>query len=67
MQDEGEAYGKLMQDAGVAVTVERYLAVPHTFLHFGSMLSESRRAQADILDAMRRALSRPLAAEEARL
>lgn len=33
-RDEGEHYGRLLQDAGNRVSMKRYAGVPHAFAHY---------------------------------
>jgi acetyl esterase len=45
LRDEGEAYGRRMEEAGVPVVVHRYPGVPHGFFAIGD--TEDRRAALD--------------------
>ena len=33
-RDEGEYYGRLLEEAGNLVTVRRFMGVPHAFAHY---------------------------------
>jgi acetyl esterase len=47
LRDEGEAYGRRLQEAGVSVEVQRYKGMPHGFFSFAAALDGGRRALAD--------------------
>jgi acetyl esterase len=57
LRDEGEAYGRRLQDAGVPTTVTRYDGVFHGFFGFGAMLEPAKRANEEAYAALRAALS----------
>jgi acetyl esterase len=42
LRDEGEAYGRLLLDAGVDATVRRYDAMPHGFLSMPTIPATGR-------------------------
>ena len=55
LRDEGEAYAKRMQEAGVAVEVRRYDAMIHAFFGLSEAFDASRDAMALVGTALRRA------------
>ena len=44
LRDEGEAYGKALQAAGVPVTMNRYEDMGHVFVQLAGMLEQGRQA-----------------------
>ncbi|KAL2819621.1 Alpha/Beta hydrolase protein [Aspergillus cavernicola] len=57
-RDEGEYYGKLLQEAGNTVTMKRYAGVPHAFAHYNHPergLSKSRQFLQDSAELLRAA------------
>jgi len=57
LRDEGEAYGKLMEQAGVAVTTSRYDGMVHGFFSMTVLLDAGRTAVAEAAAAVKRALA----------
>jgi acetyl esterase len=57
LRDEGEAYGQRLEDAGVAVDVQRYNGMPHGFFSFLRALDGGREAFQDATEKLRRAFS----------
>jgi acetyl esterase len=57
LRDEGEAYGRRLEDAGVTVKVQRYEGMPHGFFSFGAALDGGRRAFADATSRLRSAFA----------
>jgi acetyl esterase len=56
LRDEGEAYGKRMELAGVPVTVSRYDGMVHGFFSMTAVLDAARQAMAEAATALRAAL-----------
>ncbi|MCZ7526726.1 MAG: alpha/beta hydrolase [Acidimicrobiia bacterium] len=56
LRDQGEAYGRRLGEAGVAVDVRRYDGMFHGFLGFRDVLEPAREAFDDVAVALRRAL-----------
>ena len=57
LRDEGEAYAKRMQEAGVPVTASRYDGQIHGFFQMTAALAGGRRAVAEATAALKVALS----------
>jgi acetyl esterase len=57
LRDEGEAYGKLMEQAGVAVTTSRYDGMIHGFFSMTVLLDAARTAMAEAAAAVKLALA----------
>ena len=55
LRDEGEAYGRRLNEAGVPATVSRYDGMFHGFLAFAGALDDATRAQAEVFAALRTA------------
>lgn len=47
LRDEGEAYAKRLQDAGVATTLTRYSGVTHEFFSMAGVLDKAKQAVAE--------------------
>lgn len=56
LRDEGEAYGKRMQAAGVSVTLSRYPGMIHAFIRMTARLDKAKAALYEVGGALRRAL-----------
>jgi|SRR5437763_3337025 len=56
LRDEGEAYGKRLEQAGVPVTVTRYAGQIHGFFGMTGMLDGAKKAVDQATDALRTAL-----------
>jgi acetyl esterase len=54
LRDEGEAYGRRLEEAGVPVEVERYAGMPHGFFSFAA-LDTAKQALADTTIRLRKA------------
>ncbi|MFF4237753.1 alpha/beta hydrolase [Actinomadura geliboluensis] len=54
MRDEGELYGRRLQDAGVPATVSRYIGAGHGFVQHFSWIPEYHRAYEEIRDFLAR-------------
>jgi len=57
LRDEGEAYADRLVEAGVEVTVSRYPGMIHGFVTFDALLDGGRRAIAEGVEALARALA----------
>jgi acetyl esterase len=57
LRDEGEAYGRMLQDAGVATTISRYDGVIHGFFGMDLAIARARDAQLEAAAALRAALA----------
>ncbi len=57
LRDEGEAYARLLAEAGVQVESKRYPAMIHGFFNIVGVGRESRANAADIADKLRAALA----------
>ena len=56
LRDEGEDYGRRLQDAGVPAEVKRYAGMPHGFFSFGAALNTAKEAFADTTARLSKAL-----------
>jgi acetyl esterase len=56
LRDQGEAYARKLQSAGVSVELKRYEGMIHPFFQFGGVLDTAKVAMADAASAVRRAL-----------
>ena len=56
LRDQGEAYARKLQAAGVPVELKRYEGMIHPFLQFGGILDTAKVAMADAAAALRAAL-----------
>jgi acetyl esterase len=54
LRDEGEAYGRRLEEAGVLVEVKRYAGMPHGFFSFAA-LDTAKQALADTTTHLRKA------------
>ncbi|MDP9399518.1 MAG: alpha/beta hydrolase [Actinomycetota bacterium] len=59
LRDEGEAYARRLREAGVPATVSVHPGTVHGFARWAGPLAAARRAQAEIGDALARALEAP--------
>lgn len=57
LRDEGEAYAKVLETAGVAVTQTRYDGMAHTFFRLHPMVDGGAEAIAQVAEAARKALA----------
>jgi acetyl esterase len=55
LRDEGESYGRRLQEAGVPTTISRYPGMFHSFLTYLAVLDGARAANAEIAAALRQA------------
>jgi acetyl esterase len=53
LRDEGEAYGRSLESAGVPAEVKRYAGMPHGFFSFGAALETAKQAVADAANRLR--------------
>lgn len=53
IRDEGEAYGRKLQEAGVPVNIKRYDGAIHGFFQMGGMIDSGKQAMADAGAALR--------------
>lgn len=60
LRDEGEAYGRVLIEAGVPTTIHRVPGMFHGFLNFLTVLEAADEAKGEIGAALRSALN-PLA------
>jgi acetyl esterase/lipase len=56
LRDQGEAYARKLQDAGVAVELKRYEGMIHPFFQFAGVLDTAKVAMADAASAVRAGL-----------
>ena len=59
LRDEGEAYARALQDAGVSVRQRRYPGYIHSFTHPSAIGRGAREALAEIGQELRKALLLP--------
>ena len=59
LRDEGEAYGKRLQEAGVKVTLSRYPGMMHAFVRMTARLGKAKEAIDEIADTLRGVLKIP--------
>jgi acetyl esterase len=57
LRDQGEAYGRRLQEAGVAVVIKRYDGMIHPFISLSGIIDAGRVAIADAGSAVRQALN----------
>jgi len=58
LRDEGESYGKRLQQAGVNVTMSRYPGVIHAFIRMTARLDKAKEALAEVAGALRGAFNK---------
>ena len=56
LRDQGEAYGRKLQGAGVPVELKRYEGMIHPFFQFAAVLDTAKIAMKDAASALRKAL-----------
>jgi len=61
LRDQGEAYARKLQSAGVAVELKRYDGMIHAFFSFPGVIDTASVALADAASALRRALGASVA------
>lgn len=57
LRDQGEAYARRLQEAGVPVTVKRYAGAIHVFFQMGAVIDSGREAVSDAAAALRQAFA----------
>ncbi|HLK48372.1 MAG TPA: alpha/beta hydrolase [Bryobacteraceae bacterium] len=63
LRDQGEAYARRLEAAGVPVTLKRYDGAIHVFFVMGAVIDAGREALADAAAALRRAFAASAGAE----
>jgi len=58
LRDEGEAYAKALQEAGVETTLHRYDGMPHMFFQLGVIADAGKELLAEAAAALKNALAR---------
>ena len=56
LRDQGEAYARKLQKAGIPVELKRYDGMIHLFFNLGGIIDTGRTAMADVASAVRQAL-----------
>ncbi|MDZ7686268.1 MAG: alpha/beta hydrolase [Gammaproteobacteria bacterium] len=56
LRDEGEAYAKILDAAGVPVTCQRYQGLMHNFVQQTAVVSAAKRAVIDLAEALAKGL-----------
>jgi acetyl esterase len=62
LRDQGEAYARKLEAAGVPVLLKRYEGMIHPFFQFGGIIDAAKVAMSDTAAALRRALGTTAAA-----
>jgi acetyl esterase len=57
IRDQGEAYSRLLEQAGVPVTVKRYEGAIHAFLNMSAAIDAGKEALDDAASTLRRAFA----------
>lgn len=57
LRDEGEAYARTLEKAGVPVTLHRYDGMPHLFFQLSSLIDDGKRLLDEAATALRAALA----------
>jgi len=57
IRDQGEAYARRLEEAGVPVTAKRYAGAIHVFFNLGGVIDSGREAVTDAAAALRQAFS----------
>ena len=57
LRDEGEEYGRRLQEAGVPVIIRRYAGMVHGFFGMGMVIDEAARAVAETAQTLREAFA----------
>jgi len=57
LRDQGEAYARRLQEAGVPVMLKRYAGAIHVFFQMGAVIDSGREAVADAASALRNAFA----------
>ena len=59
LRDEGEAYGKRLQEAGVSVSLSRYQGMIHGFIRMTARVDKAKEALNEIAGTLRKVLKIP--------
>jgi acetyl esterase len=62
LRDQGEAYGRRLQSAGVTVQMKRYDGMIHPFFSLGGIVDAAGALTADCASALRQSLVAPSSA-----
>jgi len=57
IRDQGEAYGRRLQEAGVPVAMKRYAGAIHVFFNLGGIIDSGKEAVADAAAALKAAFA----------
>jgi acetyl esterase len=55
LRDEGEAYGRFLQNSGVAATITRYPGVTHEFFSMSAVIDKAKQAVAEAANGLKQA------------
>jgi acetyl esterase len=58
LRDEGEAYARRLQEAGVPVTLKRYDGMIHGFFSLGKVFAQGKQAIQESANGLRAAFAR---------
>ena len=60
LRDEGEAYGRKMNESGSKAEVWRIAGVPHTVIHLDGVLEGGRQFNARVVETLSRVFGVPI-------